>query len=85
MTIYRGTAFPAEYRGNAFIGDVGGNLVHRKVLTRAGSIFRATRADEGVEFLVLPGGGLAPVAGTVRAEEVLDATTEPNHVPGEAT
>ena len=30
VTIYRGTAYPEEYRGNAFVGDVGGNLVHRK-------------------------------------------------------
>ncbi|HEX8914862.1 MAG TPA: PVC-type heme-binding CxxCH protein, partial [Humisphaera sp.] len=32
VTIYRGDAFGAEYRGQAFIGDVGSNLVHRKVL-----------------------------------------------------
>ena len=30
VTIYTGDAWPAEYRGNAFIGDVGSNLVHRK-------------------------------------------------------
>ena len=30
---------PPEYRGNAFIGDVGGNLVHRKVLTKNGAEF----------------------------------------------
>ena len=51
VTIYRGSAFPPEYRGNAFIGDVGGNLVHRKTLVKSGSIFLARRADEGVEFL----------------------------------
>ena len=32
VTIYTGDAWPAEYRGNAFIGDVGSNLVHRKTL-----------------------------------------------------
>ena len=32
ITIYRGSAYPAEYRGNAFVGDVGGNLIHRKIL-----------------------------------------------------
>src|SRR4051812_41903869 len=26
VTVYRGDAFAPEYRGNAFIGDVGGNL-----------------------------------------------------------
>ena len=51
VTIYRGSAFPVEYRGNAFIGDVGGNLVHRKTMAKAGATFLARRADEGVEFL----------------------------------
>ncbi len=32
VTIYSGDAWPAEYRGNAFIGDVGSNLVHRKTV-----------------------------------------------------
>src|SRR6185295_10417896 len=31
-TIYRGDAWPAEYRGQTFIGDVGSNIIHRKVL-----------------------------------------------------
>jgi putative membrane-bound dehydrogenase-like protein len=61
VTIYRGTAFPAEYRGNAFIGDVGGNLVHRKILTRNGDEFRATRADQQVEFLASPDNWFRPV------------------------
>ncbi len=51
VTIYRGDAYPEEFRGNAFIGDVGGNLVHRKTLTPDGVSFLAARADEGVEFL----------------------------------
>ncbi|MBD3675109.1 MAG: c-type cytochrome [Planctomycetaceae bacterium] len=51
VTIYRGDAFPEDYRGNVFIGDVGGNLVHRKTLTPNKSSFVAERADEGVEFI----------------------------------
>ncbi|MBX3437048.1 MAG: c-type cytochrome, partial [Planctomycetaceae bacterium] len=51
ITIYRGDAYPEEFRGNAFIGDVGGNLIHRKTLKTDGATFIATRADEGVEFL----------------------------------
>ncbi len=51
VTIFRGDAYPEEYRGNAFIGDVGGNLVHRKTLTPDGASFVATRAEQGVEFL----------------------------------
>lgn len=35
VTIYTGDAWPAEYRGNAFVGDVGSNLVHRKTLATA--------------------------------------------------
>ncbi|MCA1686129.1 MAG: dehydrogenase, partial [Planctomycetia bacterium] len=51
VTIYRGDAYPEQYRGNAFIGDVGGNLVHRKTLARRGAVLHATRADQDVEFL----------------------------------
>lgn len=32
-TIYTGDAFPEQYYGNVFTGDVAGNLVHRDVLT----------------------------------------------------
>lgn len=37
--LHWGDAFPSEYRDNAFIGDVGSNLVHRKIIsTRPGSV-----------------------------------------------
>jgi putative membrane-bound dehydrogenase-like protein len=39
VTIYRGGAYPPQFRGNAFIGEVAGNLVHRQVLTRDGVTF----------------------------------------------
>ncbi len=61
VTIYRGTAFPEEYRGNAFIGDVGGNLVHRKLVEKDGPIFKAVRADEKVEFLASTDNWFRPV------------------------
>jgi putative membrane-bound dehydrogenase-like protein len=61
ITVYRGTAFPPEYRGNVFIGDVGGNLVHRKRLERSGASFIATRADEGKEFLASSDNWFRPV------------------------
>ncbi|MES2793655.1 MAG: PVC-type heme-binding CxxCH protein [Planctomycetota bacterium] len=51
VTIYRGNAYPEEFRGNAFVGDVGGNLVHRKTLVPEGAAFVATRADKTSEFL----------------------------------
>jgi putative membrane-bound dehydrogenase-like protein len=51
-TIYRGNAFPMEFHDNAFIGDAGGNLVHRKVLSRDGVGLKAERGpgEEKVEF-----------------------------------
>ncbi len=51
ITIYRGGAYPAEFQGNVFIGDVGGNLVHRKKLTADGISFVAERTDSNCEFL----------------------------------
>jgi putative membrane-bound dehydrogenase-like protein len=52
-TIYRGDAYGPEFADNAFIGDAGGNLVHRKVLVPDGVLLSGRRpADEqGVEFL----------------------------------
>jgi putative membrane-bound dehydrogenase-like protein len=51
VTIYRGDAWPAEYRGQAFVGDVGSNIVHRKVLEPDGVGLIARRADENREFV----------------------------------
>ena len=51
VTIYRGDAFPAECRGQAVVGEVANNLVHRMTLTPSGVTFKARRADEGREFL----------------------------------
>ncbi len=50
-TIYRGDAWPAEYVGQSFTGDVGSNIVHRKILTPKGVGFEADRADKGREFV----------------------------------
>ncbi len=61
VTIYRGTAYPPEYRGNAFIGDVGGNLVHRKIVELNGARYKATRADQKVEFLASTDNWFRPV------------------------
>jgi putative membrane-bound dehydrogenase-like protein len=51
VTIYRGDAWPPEYRGQAFVGEVASNIVHRKVLEPAGVGFRARRVDVKKEFL----------------------------------
>lgn len=53
VTIYHGDAWPAEYLDNAFVGDVGSNIVHRKVLEPRGVELLARRAagEEQVEFV----------------------------------
>jgi putative membrane-bound dehydrogenase-like protein len=61
ITIYRGSAYPAEYQGNLFVGDVGGNLVHRKRLEVDGATYRAVRADPNVEFLASTDNWFRPV------------------------
>jgi putative membrane-bound dehydrogenase-like protein len=61
VTIYRGSAYPPEYRGNVFVGDVGGNLVHRKTLSATGATFLASRADAKVEFLASSDNWFRPV------------------------
>ncbi len=50
-TIYRGDAFPREFVGQSFTGDVGSNIVHRKILEPDGVGFIARRADAGKEFV----------------------------------
>ncbi|HEY8503888.1 MAG TPA: PVC-type heme-binding CxxCH protein, partial [Gemmataceae bacterium] len=61
ITVYRGAAYPAEYRGDAFVGNVAGNLVHRRKLTPKGATFVATRADEKREFLASTDNWFRPV------------------------
>jgi putative membrane-bound dehydrogenase-like protein len=51
ITIYRGAAYPQKYYGNAFMGEVAGNLVHRQVLTPNGVTFSAERGDPKTEFV----------------------------------
>jgi putative membrane-bound dehydrogenase-like protein len=46
VTIYRGDAFPEDYRGDAFIADVGSNLIHRKKLYPNGVALVARRAPD---------------------------------------
>ncbi|HSI63480.1 MAG TPA: PVC-type heme-binding CxxCH protein [Candidatus Saccharimonadia bacterium] len=50
ITIYRGDAYPKEYRGMAFVADVAGNLFYRLKLTPDGVTFKATRVDGDKEF-----------------------------------
>jgi putative membrane-bound dehydrogenase-like protein len=52
-TVYRGDAYGADFIDNVFIGDAGGNLVHRKKLHPDGVGWVARRPvdEQGVEFL----------------------------------
>ncbi len=63
VTIYRGDAFPPEFRGNAFIADCGSNLIHRKRLRREGLNFFAERAPDEArkEFLASRDNWFRPV------------------------
>jgi putative membrane-bound dehydrogenase-like protein len=51
ITVYRGDAFPPEYRGNVFVGEPANNLVFRAKLKPNGSLPLAERADAEREFL----------------------------------
>ena len=61
VTVYRGAAWPEAFHEQVFIGDVGGNLVHRKTLSPNGPAFLATRADQNVEFITSTDNWFRPV------------------------
>jgi putative membrane-bound dehydrogenase-like protein len=47
ILVYGGETYGDELRGKLLVGDVGGNLVHRKSLERRGVTFRASRPKKG--------------------------------------
>jgi putative membrane-bound dehydrogenase-like protein len=63
LTIYRGDALPATYRGNAFVCEPLSNLVHRDVLEPAGTTFVARRheSESAAEFLTSTDSWFRPV------------------------
>ena len=65
VTIYRGDAWPEEYRGDAFVADCGSNLIHRKKLhVTPGRVRReGVRADDETksEFLASTDNWFRPV------------------------
>ena len=61
VTVYRGTAYPKEYYGNTFIGEVAGNVVMRYLMTPDGVTFKAKRAHENVELLASTDNWFRPV------------------------
>src|SRR5580765_4688198 len=61
LTIFRGGALGAEYRGNAFVGESLLNLVHRRVLEPNRVTFTARRAEQEKEFLASTDSWFHPV------------------------
>ncbi|WP_162006614.1 PVC-type heme-binding CxxCH protein [Roseimaritima sediminicola] len=61
VTIYRGAAYPEAYYGNAFIGEVAGNLVMRYALRPDGVTFTGQRAHENREFMASTDNWFRPV------------------------
>lgn len=51
ITIYRGTAYPREFYGNALVGEVANNLIHRQIVSADGATFKSVRADAETEFV----------------------------------
>lgn len=61
VTLYRGSALPAEYYGNNFTCEPTGNLVHRDVLKTQGVHYSAVPSTATVEFLASPDEWFRPV------------------------
>lgn len=74
-TFYGGDAFPDEYYGNIFIGDVSGNLVHRDVITvvqdSVMSIAQRDGEEKNREFLTSTDPWFRPVNFTVGPDGAL--------------
>ncbi len=51
VTIYKGNAWPHKYQGQAIVGDVGSNIIHRKTVEWNGLTPTAKRIDEKSEFI----------------------------------
>jgi putative heme-binding domain-containing protein len=63
VTLYKGTALGTAFEDNAFIGDAGSNLVHRKKLLGDGVPFEAARPEDEQkrEFLASKDNWFRPV------------------------
>ncbi len=51
ITIYRGSAYPKEYYGQAFVAEVANNLVQRQTVQADGVTFKIEPADTDAEFI----------------------------------
>jgi len=87
LMIYRGDAFPAEFRGNLIVGDGQTNLIHRRLLVPDGVTFRSVRADADTEFVrsrdiwFRPVNALNAPDGCVYVTDMAREVIESVHVP----
>ena len=89
VTIYRGSAYPAEFYGNAFVGDAQNNLIHRRILITDGPTFKAIRGprEQATEFVRSSDNWFRPVNfvnapdGTLYALDMSRAVIEAIHIP----
>ena len=51
VTVYRGDAWPAEFHGDIFVGEVANNLIYRAKPKPDGLVWSAERAEDGREFI----------------------------------
>lgn len=61
VTIYRGDAWPENYRGTGFVGEVANNLIFRAKFESKGVSLVASRADTNHEFLASRDNWFRPV------------------------
>ncbi len=88
-TVYRGSAYPAEFYGNFFVGDAQNNLVHRRILIADGPTFRAVRGprEQATEFVRSSDTWFRPVNfvnapdGTLYVLDMSRAVIEAIHIP----
>ncbi len=61
IVVYQGDAWPQEYRGDLFVGEVSNNLVHRARLEGEGLQKIARRGNEKAEFMAASDNWFRPV------------------------
>ena len=61
VTVYRGDAYPEDFRKQVFLAEPSGNLVHRQKLTPSGVTFLSERIDPDSEFVTSTDNWFRPV------------------------
>ena len=74
-TLYNGDAFPKEYGGNVFTGDVSGNLVHRDILRPDGATSSRIAPRTTSSFWRPPMSGSGPAISPTRRTAISTSPT----------